>query len=137
MEATERGGPQVAGELRAGARHLLGRPLTCAEHDPEMYRLIRRHEAELDRWFTQRLGYRLHVGADTARLYKSGYVPDRRPLRTGGRSGRPLRPLEYTTLALILAATAAGPSVVSLRDLNINVRSAAAEAGVTLEGTAV
>jgi uncharacterized protein (TIGR02678 family) len=122
--------PQAASERREVARHLLQHPLTCAEQDPELFRLVRRHETTLDRWFTQRLGYRLHVDADTARLYKTTYVPAGRPLRT--RSDRALNRLEYTTLALVLAATASGPSVISLRDLVSAVRSASADADITL-----
>ncbi len=128
------GDPQAEIERRAAARHLLMQPLTCEEHDPSTFRLIRRHEAELGRRFTQRLGYRLHLDADTARLFKSGAVIERRPLRTA--TGRPLTQLEYTLLALALAANAAGPSVISLRDLVDEVRSAAAEADVTLPGDA-
>jgi uncharacterized protein (TIGR02678 family) len=93
--------------------------------------MVRRHEGELDRWFTQRLGYRLHVNADTARLFKEGFVPQRRPLLTG--TLRPLHQLEYVLLALVLGATVAGPDVVSLRDLIERARSAAIEAGITLE----
>lgn len=122
--------PHAPTERRAAARHLLQHPLTCQEHDPDTFRLIRRHAADLDRWFTQRLGYRLHVDADTARLYKTGFVPDHRPLRA--RSGRPLHQGEHVLLALVLSATAAGPAVISLRDLIEAVRSAAAEAEIVL-----
>lgn len=126
--------PQVPLERRLAARHLVQHPMTCKEHDADIYRLIRRHEAELDRWFTQRLGYRLHVDADSARLFKTGVVPDHRPLRTS--SGRRFHQLEYVLLALVLASTAAGPAVISLRDLIDQVRSAAAEAGTDLaDGT--
>jgi uncharacterized protein (TIGR02678 family) len=126
--------PQATGRLRDCARHLVQQPLTCKEHDPELFRLIRRHEAELDRWFTQRLGYRLHVDADTARLFKVGAVPAHRPLRT--RTGRAFHPLEYVLLALVLGSTAAGPAVISLRDLVEQVRSAAVEADIALEDAA-
>jgi uncharacterized protein (TIGR02678 family) len=128
------GDPQADIERRVAARHLLMHPLTCDEHDPSAFRLIRRHEAELSRWFTQRLGYRLHLDADTARLFKTGANITRRPLRTG--TGRPLTQLEYTLLALALAANAAGPSVISLRDLLDEIRSAAAEAEIDLSGDA-
>jgi uncharacterized protein (TIGR02678 family) len=128
------GDPQAAAELRAAARHVLAHPLTCKEHDADVFRLIRRHEGELDRWFTQRLGYRLHTGADTARLFKTAVVPERRPLRTA--SGRPFHQLEYVVLVLALASTVAGPAVVSLRDLVSQIRTAAAEAGVPLTGDA-
>ena len=122
--------PHGASERRLAARHLLQRPLTCAEHDPDVFTLIRRHGDELDRWFTQRLGYRLQVTGDTARLVKTGTMPADRPLRI--TSGRPLHQIEHVLLALTLAATVAGPAVVSLRDLIDQVRSAAADAGVTL-----
>lgn len=124
--------PQALQELRACARHLVQRPLTCKEHDPELFRLLRRHEAELDRWFTQRLGYRLHVSADTARLQKDGFVPERRTLATA-TTRRPFSPLEYVLLALVLGATVAGPAVVSLKDLVERVRSAAVEADIVYD----
>lgn len=124
------GDPHAAVERRLAARHLVQRPLTCREDDPDTFRLIRRHEADLDRWFTQRLGYRLHLDADSARLFKSGALPDRRPLRA--KSDRPLHQGEYVLLSLVLAATVAGPAVISLRDLVDSVRSAAAEAEIVL-----
>lgn len=125
--------PQAAGEQRLAARHLLQHPLTVAEADPELFTLIRRHEEQLDRWFTQRLGYRLQVSADTARLSKIGWVSDR-PLRT--HSGRAFHHLEYVLLVLTLAATIAGPAVVSLRDLVDRVRSAAADGSIDLDDDA-
>lgn len=121
--------PQGPGEQRLAARHLLQYPLTLAEADPDLFRLIRRHEDELDRWFTQRLGYRLRVTADTARLAKLGWAADR-PLRTA--SGRAFHHQEYVLLVLTLAATIAGPAVISLRDLVDKVRAAAADASVEL-----
>jgi uncharacterized protein (TIGR02678 family) len=129
----EAGDPQAAHERRECARHLLMHPLTCAEQHPEVFLLIRRHHANLDQWFTQRLGYRLHLDADTARLFKSGIVPDNRPLRT--RTGRPLHRRDLQLLALVLACTAAGPLIMSLRDLVADIRSAAVEAGTQLETT--
>ena len=128
--AAELGDPQTEHERRECARHLLMNPLTCAEQHPEVFRLIRRHHHDLDQWFTQRLGYRLHLDADTARLFKSGIVPENRPLRT--KTGRPLHRRELQLLALVLASTAAGPVVVSLRDLVGDIRSAATEAGSQL-----
>ena len=126
--------PQGAIERRHAARHLLVHPLTCAEFDRDIFALIRRHGQELDRWFTQRLGYRLHIDTDTARLFKSGVVPEHRPLRT--TTGRALQPRECVLLALALASTAAGPAVISLRDLVNEIRSAAAEADIDLVGDA-
>jgi uncharacterized protein (TIGR02678 family) len=124
--------PQRAGELTGAARALLTRPWRTAEADRPLFVLIRRHAEQLDRWFTQRLGYRLVVGTDTARLVKSGHIPFDRPLRTSAQ--RPFTAREYTLLALVLAATAAGPDRISLRDLVLQVRSAAADAGISLDG---
>jgi uncharacterized protein (TIGR02678 family) len=115
------GDPQAPIEARVAARHLMQHPLTCAEHDPDTFRLIRRHAGTLDRWFTQRFGDRVHVDADTARLYKSVAPPSSRPLRTA--TGRPFRPLEYVMLSLTLAAVASGPDVISLRDLVAAIRT--------------
>lgn len=122
--------PQTPIDRQLAVRHLLQHPLTCKELDPDIFRLIRRHETALDRWFTQRLGYRLHVDAETARLFKTGVVPERRPLRTA--TGRPFHQIEYVLLSLVLAATSAGPAVISLRDLVEQVRTAAAEADIDL-----
>jgi uncharacterized protein (TIGR02678 family) len=129
------GDPQAEGERRVAARHLLANPLTCDEHDPVVFRLVRRHETELGRWFTQRLGYRLHLDADTARLFKTGAAIADRPLRMA--AGRALTQVEATLLALLLGATTAGPAIISLRDLVDEVRSAAVEAGITLPGEAL
>ncbi|AEA28574.1 Conserved hypothetical protein CHP02678 [Pseudonocardia dioxanivorans CB1190] len=124
--------PHRPAERIAAARALLADPWRPAETDPSLFQLIRRHAEVLDRWFTQRLGYRLVVDADTARLTKSGHLPHDRPLRT--RTGRPFTGREYVALTLVLAATAAGPDRISLRDLVLQFRSAAADAGITLDG---
>ena len=134
MTSVEKANPQAAVEKQGVARHLLMHPLTTAERHPEEFRLIRKHESDLDRWFTQMLGYRLHVDTDTARLFKTTYAPLGRPLHTATQPTRPLRQIEYTMLNLIFAATASGPSVISLRDLIAEMRSAAAEAEIELEG---
>lgn len=121
----------VPQELKECACHLMQHPLTCKEHDPDIFRLILRHESTLDRLFTQRLGYRLYVAADTARLYKTGFAAERRVL--AARTKRAFHSLEYVMLALLLGATVAGPGVISLRDLVERVRSAAVESQITLE----
>ncbi len=125
--------PQRPGELTTAGRALLAHPWQRAEADPATFVLIRRHAEALDRWFTQRLGYRLVVGVDTARLVKSGYVPADRPLR--GRTGQPFTGRQYVALALLLAATASGPDRISLRDLILRVRSSAADASIKLDGS--
>ena len=132
MTAATAADPQRAFDLRTAARRLVTHPLLTAEDDPEVFGLVRRHEQTLDQWFTRRFGYRLQVTADTARLYKTTAVAGRRPLRTATTQQRPFTIREYTMLALALAAVAAGPSVISLRDLLHEVRSAATDAGVTV-----
>lgn len=124
--------PQRKLDIRAAARHLVRHPLVLAEKDPDMFMLIRRYERTLDGLFTRRFGYRLQTTADTARLFKSSAVAHRRPLLTATSQGRPFSQREYTMLALALASVAAGPSVISLRDLIHEVRSAAADADIAL-----
>lgn len=131
-EAAGSADPGLALDLRDAARRLVTDPLVLAESDPEVFLTIRRHEHKLDRWFTQRFGYRLQVTADTARLFKTTVVATRRPLRTATSQSRPFSGREYTMLALALAAVAAGPSVISLRDLIDEIRSAAIDAEVAL-----
>ena len=121
---------RLAADLQDAARCLVMHPLVAGERHPEDFALIRRHHQRLDQWFTQRFGYRLHVTADTARLYKTTVVPRRRPLRTVGTQPRAFTAGEYRALALALAAVVSGPSVISLRDLIRKVQTAAAEAGV-------
>ncbi len=122
----------VVAEQRAVARHLITQPFVRMEADPEIFRLVRRHEQLLDRWFTQRLGYRLQVTADSARLFKTTTVPGRRQLMTVSSQPRPFTRREYVMLALTLAAIAAGPNVISLRDLVHEIRSAAADADISI-----
>ncbi len=124
--------PRAENDLRAAAGHLVTNPFVLAEDEPDVFRLIRRHEQTLDRWFTQRFGYRLQVSADTARLFKTTVVAGRRPLRTATAQSRRFSVREYTMLALALAAVAAGPDVISLRDLLHEIRSAAIDAEVTV-----
>lgn len=121
---------RLAAEMQDAARCVVMHPLVAAEQQPAEFALIRRHQQRLGQWFTQRFGYRLHVTADTARLYKTTTVLRRRPLRTAGKTPRPFRLAEYRALALILAAVVSGPSVISLRDLVAAVRAAAVEADV-------
>lgn len=118
-------------ELREAARFLVQHPLVTAEHHADEFRLIRRHRQQLDQWFTQRLGYRLQVSADTARLHKMTVVARMRPLRTATAGSRPFTVAEYRTLALTLAATASGPRLISLADLVLRLREAASEAGLS------
>lgn len=119
-------------ELRDASRRLASQPMVIEEQDPEAFRLIKRHSHQLDRWFTRRFGYRLQVTPDTARLFKSTVSSTRRPLLTASTAKRPFSVQEYTMLALTLAAVVAGPNVISLHDLINRIRSAAAEAEISI-----
>lgn len=122
----------LAVELREAARCLAARPLIAAELFGDEFMLIRRHQRQLDQWFTQRFGYRLQVTADTARLFKTTATVRNRPLRTATVQPRPFSHAEYLMLTLVLAAVVSGPNVISLRDLIGELRGAAAEAGVEM-----
>ncbi len=95
----------LAREERRRAVHLLlRRPFVTGEGpDPEAFALVRRHEAELRRWFREQLGYRLVVDHEQARLFKRrppGALP--RPARS--RYGRAFDRRRYSLLCLVLAA---------------------------------
>ncbi len=91
-------------ERRKAVRLLLRRPFVTEERpDPEVFALIRRHEAELRRWFREQLGYRLVVDHEQARLFKSrSPAALARPVRT--RYGRAFDRRRYSLLCLVLAA---------------------------------
>jgi uncharacterized protein (TIGR02678 family) len=59
-----------AAELRRAARALLRRPLLLATAEPDDFRLVRRHAAELRSWFDSNTGWRLIVDSEVARLVK-------------------------------------------------------------------
>lgn len=93
---------QVLEERRRAVRLLLRRPLvTESRPDPDAFALVRRHEAELRRWFRDQLGYRLVVDHEQARLFKRrapAALP--RPLRS--RYGRAFDRRRYSLLCLVL-----------------------------------
>ncbi len=91
-------------ERRSAVRLLLRCPLVTDQRpDPEVFALIRRHEAQLRRWFRDQLGYRLVVDHEQARLFKRR-APEAlaRPVRT--RSGKAFDRRRYSLLCLVLAA---------------------------------
>lgn len=94
----------VQAERRSAVRLLLRRPFVTDERPaPDVFALIRRHEAELRVWFRDQLGYRLVVDHEQARLFKHrppGALP--RPART--RYGRAFDRRRYSLLCLVLAA---------------------------------
>lgn len=91
-------------ERRQAVRLLLEHPLVSDRSpDPQGFSLVRRYAPELQRWFSDQLGYRLVVDPELARLHKRPAPGARpRPLRT--RSGRDFDPRRYALLCLVLAA---------------------------------
>ncbi len=94
----------VRAERCKAVRLLLRHPfITEARPDPDVFALVRRHQAELRGWFREQLGYRLVVDHEQARLFKRrppGALP--RPVRT--RYGRAFDRRRYSLLCLVLAA---------------------------------
>ncbi|MGH3363292.1 MAG: TIGR02678 family protein [Nocardioidaceae bacterium] len=119
-------------EIRAAARALLRTPLLHDEAGSDELRLVRKHRRELERLFSEGLGYRLVVEPGVARLFKTGLGQDRtRPLRR--RSGATFTPRGYALLALTLAALTRCRSQLMVDELVSQIRSAAADAGIAVD----
>jgi uncharacterized protein (TIGR02678 family) len=103
-EITETQVSILAEEQRRAIRLLLAHPfVTDARPDPETFSLVRRHVRELQRWFSEQLGYRLVVDSELARLHKRPAPGARlRPVRT--QSNSVFDPRRYALLCLVLAA---------------------------------
>ncbi len=125
--------------LRRATRMLLRRPLLRATEDPESFRLVRRHATELREWFEHNAGWRLHVDAEVARLFKragagiDGTHPARDP-RSGVVFGR----RRYVLLCLALSVLERADQQITLGRLAEGIIVAAtderlAAAGVTFE----
>ncbi len=101
--AAEAGDGILHAERRRAVRLLLVHPLvTDRGPDPEGFALVRRHAKDLQRWFLERLGLRLVVETEFARLHKRCAPGARaRPLRTAAHDFDPRR---YALLCLALAA---------------------------------
>lgn len=94
----------LAQEQRRAVRLLLAHPFVAdTRPDPEAFSLVRRHARELQRWFSEQLGYRLVVDSELARLHKRPAPGARlRPVRT--QSNAAFDPRRYALLCLVLAA---------------------------------
>lgn len=107
------------------ARALLRRPLLRPESpEGDLLPMIYRQRAALQELFSSLLGYRLVVERRFARLYKAGPGAD----DTRGEPG--LTPRGYAYVALTLAALTGIGRQVLLSRLVVDVRAAAAEAGI-------
>lgn len=95
-------GPHELPEFQRAARCLLRTPLVTASSGDD-FRVVRRWEPVLRKEFEQKLGYRLDVSRNAARLLRR---PASLSTRRGGvlESGRPLTRWSYVYLCLALAA---------------------------------
>ncbi|WP_055546300.1 TIGR02678 family protein [Streptomyces sp. NBRC 110028] len=125
----------LAAERRSAARLLLVHPLvTAAGPHSDLFPLIRRHADWLAKRFQQVLGYQLLVDTSYARLFKAGLG-----VGAGHRlersTGTPFTPRTYACLALALSVLVTAPEQLLLSRLVADIKAAAADAGVELEGT--
>ena len=127
-------------ERRTALRALLLHPLLTAEANADDLLLVRRHREHLQRLCAEGLGYRLVVEPKVARLFKTGLGRNSsRPLRKRLASGpgRPFEPRAYALLCLVIAALTRCPSQLLLDELVAQVRSAVADAGLSVDLDAV
>ena len=112
-------------ELVAAVRALLAEPL-IDRSSPLSLALVRRHRAELTRWFADELGYRLDASrpgmARLAKLPGPGHAP--RGLRT--RQGRPFDGRRYAVVCLVLASVEAAGDRCTLAQMFDDVAARAA-----------
>lgn len=128
---------QRADERRRAVRALLRRPLLSAEADPDAYRLVRRHQPELRRWFEREAGWRLEVSAEVARLRKepADTLDGTRPA-VDARSRTPFSVRRYMLACLALAVLERGESQVTLGRLAEDVVAASADPDLAAAGVA-
>jgi uncharacterized protein (TIGR02678 family) len=126
-------------DLRRAARALLRRPLLLAREDPETFRVVRQQASTLRDWFEQNTGWRLHVDAEVARLFKrvaaapDGTHPVREP-----RSGVPFGRRRYVLICLALSVLERADQQITLGRLAEGIIVAASDerlaaAGVSFE----
>jgi uncharacterized protein (TIGR02678 family) len=125
-------------DLRRATRALLRRPLLRAAEDPETFRIVRRHATALRTWFDQNTGWRLHVDAEVARLFKrSGAdIDGTRPARDA--RGVPFSRRRYVLLCLALSVLERAEQQITLGRLAEGIIAATSDerlayAGITFE----
>ncbi|WP_432035711.1 TIGR02678 family protein [Streptomyces cucumeris] len=125
----------LAAERRSAARLLLVHPLvTATGPHSDLFPLIRRHADWLAKRFQQVLGYQLLVDTSYARLFKAGLGAGAGH-RLERSTGTPFTPRTYACLALALSVLVTAPEQMLLSRLVADIKAAAADAGVELEGT--
>lgn len=126
-------------DLRRAARALLRQPLLLARDDPETFRVVRQQATPLRDWFEQNTGWRLHIDAEVARLFKRvGAGPDGTHPAREPRSGLPFGRRRYVLVCLALSVLERADQQITLGRLAEGIIVAAADerlaaAGVTFE----
>ncbi len=126
-------------DLRRAARALLRRPLLLARDDPETFRVVRQQATPLRDWFEQNSGWRLHIDAEVARLFKRvGMAPDGTHPAREPRSELPFGRRRYVLICLALSVLERADQQITLGRLAEGIIVAASDqrlaaAGVTFE----
>ncbi|MGH2861512.1 MAG: TIGR02678 family protein [Solirubrobacteraceae bacterium] len=126
-------------DLRRAARALLRQPVLLARDDPETFRVVRQQASPLRDWFEQNTGWRLHIDAEVARLFKRvGAGPDGTHPAREPRSGLPFGRRRYVLVCLALSVLERADQQITLGRLAEGIIVAAADerlaaAGVTFE----
>lgn len=117
-------------ERRRAFTGLLGTQVVTRAAHPELWPLVRRHQPVLRDWYADRLGYRLVVGDDNARLYRP-------PLDGAVVAPTRVRPDSRRTLVLALLAAACAEDaddLTTVQDLSDRVRTLAARDDAPVSG---
>lgn len=122
-------------DVRVATRALLRTPLLRAERDPDAFRLIRRHEADLHAWFERECGWTLVVEGDLARLRKRPATPgDGTRPAIDPTARRPFTRDHYVVLCLALATLERAGLQITLGRLAEDILVAAQEEALTAAG---
>lgn len=121
-------------QVRRATRALLARPLLLAgQGEEQAVRLVRAHAAELRAWFDRETGWRLHVDAHGARLFKTAAATDdTRPARDRGQA--PFGRRRYVLACLSLAILERSESQITLGRLAEQLLVAAADPDIAATG---
>jgi uncharacterized protein (TIGR02678 family) len=122
-------------DLRRAARALLRQPLLLARDDPEMFRIVRQQATPLRDWFEQNTGWRLHIDAEVARLFKRvGAVPDGTHPAREPRSNLPFGRRRYVLVCLALSVLERADQQITLGRLAEGIIVAASDERLAATG---
>jgi uncharacterized protein (TIGR02678 family) len=122
-------------QRRRALRALLAKPLLTAEADADELMLVRWHQAHLRDWLRSETGWRLHVDAETARLFKTQPAPSPDPTHPArGRAGEPFGRRRYVVLCLALAVLERADAQTTLGALAEEVLNASTEPELAAAG---